>query len=293
MRRLLHQKALINTWLRLPGCSSSLCLCSCRRFCTRDFFRTVPLASLIRQLGEMLPQTLFLSMEKDLGVNKGHRGAWALLDGARGLVLRCCAPRNGESSALLITVVAARSCRGVLRCGSALGESQSVAKGWHREGAEGTWAAALLQTPPVQQKGPILMVPSSCWCSPGPRCTTWAVVRGRRRQLTCTQLFPAHSQRWGVGADLGAETLYFSKGVLQKFLCTYVMPQPLGQQGFVLPQHSPSTQACFGCCSLHLLPVSSAAARQAVRTPAAVLTRTGQRSLEAGSWFYSSALLET
>lgn len=38
---------------------------------------------------------------------------------------------------------------------------------------------------------------------------------------------------------------------------------------------------------------SWAAAVQSVKTPAGALTRTGQLFLEAGSWFYSSALLET
>lgn len=59
------------------------------------------------------------------------------------------------------------------------------------------------------------------------------------------------------------------------------------------PWHSPIAQACLGRRFLQLFLASSAAAVQSVKTPAGTLTRTGQLFLEAGSWFYSSTLLET
>lgn len=109
-------------------------LCSCRRFCIRNSFRAAPLASLIRQLGKCFPRPHSSLWKKDLGVNKAPRGAWTLLEGARGLFLGCCASRNREFSAMFIPVVAACSCRGVLRCCSALGGSKSVPKGGQRGG---------------------------------------------------------------------------------------------------------------------------------------------------------------
>lgn len=96
-----------------------------------------------------------------------------------------------------------------------LRESKSVPKGWHREGAEGTWAAVLVQTP----------------------------LRG------------------------------FGK------ISLHICNAPALHSGlfWLLPSPSPA----------------SVLSQAVSPNPCGVLTRTGQLSLEAASWFYSSALLDT